>query len=680
MNLSKEELQLEEQYLSDTLKVVREKISDLGQQLYDREEKVQEFQKFMWENKHDMDPTEMRTMMSSNDLEITMMMNKGKYFQKLYRIQNNPYFGSITFDDDITTNKIYIGITHVEDEVNDKYLVHDWRAPICSMFYDYETGPASYKAPEGIIKGNILNKRQFKIENAKLKRVFDNNLNIDDDLLQEVLASESNEKMKNIVNTIQQEQNEIIRNVEDKTLIVQGIAGSGKTSVALHRIAFLLYKIENLNSKNVLIFSPNQVFSEYISNVLPELGEDNTMQTTFHDFLKVHLSEFNQVESFTSFVARYYKYQEKNPKLVKYKQSDEIIEYVDKYVTNLTNKAKFEKDYIIHDFEITKEELNDLLKDRYSKLLLFDRITAIAEYYARKYYNCNKSKQKSIESNLYKLLNIKKDYKKIYKDFLRSEEFSEGYTGTITEKEIIDTTAHKLIKYEDACLMVYLKGLLQGFDYQGGIKEVVIDEAQDYSKLQYIIISKIFKRSGFTILGDVNQTINPYYKYYSLNELNTIFNDSKYLELSKTYRSSPEIIEHTNKILGLKFVSAIRHENNRPVIIKVEKSDLKQQLIEDITKLQATSKSIALITKTDEESDYLYDLLKDDVKGINILSGSSKEFNKNLVILPSYIAKGLEFDATIIYTRKNNSYTEDEKYLYYVACTRSQHQLIIYNN
>ena len=272
MNLSKKELLEEENYLDTTLTVVKKKISELGQQLYDREEKVQEFQKFMWENKHDMDPTEMRTMMSNNDLEIAMMMNKGKYFQKLYRIQNNPYFGSITFDDDIATNKIYIGITHVEDEENDRYLVHDWRAPICSMFYDYETGPASYKAPEGIISGTITNKRQFKIENAKLKRVFDNNLNIDDELLQEVLATESSDKMKNIVNTIQQEQNAIIRNVEDKSLIVQGIAGSGKTSVALHRIAFLLYKIENLNSKNVLIFSPNQVFSEYISNVLPELG------------------------------------------------------------------------------------------------------------------------------------------------------------------------------------------------------------------------------------------------------------------------------------------------------------------------------------------------------------------------------------------------------------------------
>lgn len=326
MNLSKEEFREEENYLKDTVEVVRNKISELGQQLYDREEKVHEFQKFIWESQHDMDPTEMRSMMSDNDLEISMMMNKGKYFQKLFRIQNSPYFGAITFEEDSGCNKVYIGITHVEDEVNDKYLVHDWRAPICSMFYDYETGPASYIAPEGIIKGKITNKRQFKIENAKIKRVFDNNLNIDDELLQEVLATESSDKMKNIVNTIQQEQNAIIRNIEDKILIVQGIAGSGKTSVALHRIAFLLYKIENLNSKNILIFSPNQVFSEYISNVLPELGEDNTMQTTFHDFLKVQLPEFNQVESFTSFVARYYKYEEKNPMLVKYKQSDEIIE------------------------------------------------------------------------------------------------------------------------------------------------------------------------------------------------------------------------------------------------------------------------------------------------------------------------------------------------------------------
>ncbi len=679
MNLPKEEIQKEEKYLADTVQVIRKKISELGQQLYDREDKVQEFQKFIWESKHDMDAAEMRTMMSDNDLEVSMMMNKGKYFQKLFKIQNNPYFGSITFDDNTSINKIYIGITHVEDEENDKYLVHDWRAPICSMFYDYEIGPASYKAPEGIISGNITNKRQFKIEDAKLKRVFDNNLNIDDDLLQEVLATESSDKMKNIVNTIQQEQNAIIRNVEDKTLIVQGIAGSGKTSVALHRIAFLLYKIENLSSRNILIFSPNQVFSEYISNVLPELGEDNTMQTTFHDFLQVNLNEFSQVESFTSFVARFYQYQETNPKLVKYKQSDDIIEYIEKYAQRITDNARFVADYVCHEFDITKDELNSLLTDRYNKMLLFDRITCIAEYYARKYYNANKSKEKSIESGLYKLLNIKRDYKKIYKDFLNSEEFLTEYDGHISEREINETVAHKLIKYEDACLLVYLKGLLEGFDYQGNIKEVVIDEAQDYNKLQYIIISKIFKRSGFTILGDVNQTINPYYKYKSLNDLSYLFKDSKYLELTKTYRSSPEIIEHTNKILGLKFVSAIRHENNQPVIFRQE-NDLKLQLLEDISDMQQKHKSIAVITKSDEESSYLYELLKDSVKGINILGPNTIEFNKDLVILPAYIAKGLEFDATIIYTRKDNKYTKSEKYLYYVACTRSQHQLVIYNN
>lgn len=648
--------------------------------MYEREEKVQEFKEFMWDARHDMDPTEMRSMMSTNDLEITMMLNKGQYLQKLFRIQNNPYFGSITFDNDETSNKIYIGITHVEDEEKDKYLVHDWRAPICSLFYDYEIGPAKYVAPGGIITGTITNKRQFKIENAKLKRVFDNSLNIDDELLQEVLATESSEKMKNIVNTIQQEQNAIIRNVEDKTLIVQGIAGSGKTSVALHRIAFLLYKIENLTSKNVLIFSPNQVFSEYISNVLPELGEDNTMQTTFHTFLESQLTEFNTVESFTSFVERYYKYEEKNPQLVKYKQSDDMIKCIDKYARRVTTSTKFINDYITHDFEISKEELNDLFNDRYSKLLLFDRITYIAEYYSRKYYNSNKSKQKSIESNLYKLLNIKKDYKKIYKDFLNSPEFLIKYDGTITEKEILDTVAHKSIKYEDACLLVYLKGVLTGFDYQGQIKEVVIDEAQDYSKLQYVIISKIFKRSGFTILGDVNQTVNPYYKYESLETLNSIFNDAKYLELRKTYRSSPEIIEHTNKILGLNHVSAIRHKTNTPVIFKTEDNNLKEMLVADIEKLKQSSKSIAIITKTDEESNYIYDLLKDSEKEINVLTATTKEFNKNLVILPSYVAKGLEFDATIIYTKKDNKYSNEEKNLYYVACTRSQHQLIIYNN
>ena len=516
----------------------------------------------------------MKNMILSNDTEVMLMQNKGKYLQKLYRIQDSPYFGSLIFKNDEEQNKIYIGITHVEDEENDIYLVNDWRSPICSMFYDYEVGPAKYIAPGGTVEGEILRKRQFNIKDGEIVRVFDNNLNIDDELLQEVLATESSDKMKNIVNTIQQEQNAIIRNVDDKNLIVQGIAGSGKTSVALHRIAFLLYKIENLTSNNVLVFSPNQIFSEYISNVLPELGEENTMQTTFHDFLTTYTSEFKNVESFTTFIERYYKYAEKNAELVRYKQSDRIINDLNNYVKDIINNVCFTEGIENKDFTITKHELDYLLKDRYSKMLLFERLELISQKLSDNYYNGNKSKARSIKSQLNKLLNMSLDFKEIYKNFFYSKFFKESYQGSITEIEIEEMVKNKIIKYEDACLFVYLKSLLKGFDYRGMIKQVVIDEAQDYSKLQYIIIKNIFKKANFTILGDVNQTINPYYKYDSLEILKEVFLDgTNYLELRKTYRSSPEIIEYTNKILNLKHVNAIRKENRIVSSIKDIKKD-----------------------------------------------------------------------------------------------------------
>ena len=679
MNLSEKEINAEKQYLNYNLKIIREKISELGQVLYDRQEKVMEFKKFIWDTRHDMDPTEMKTMINASDLEITMMSYKSDYLQKLYRIQNNPYFGSITFKTDTDEKRIYIGITHVEDEEKEKYLVYDWRAPICSMFYDYELGKAEYQAPEGIIKGEITNKRQFTIKNGKLIRVFDNNINIDDELLQQVLTEEANDKMKNIVNTIQQEQNAIIRNIKDKNLIVQGIAGSGKTSVALHRIAFLLYKIKNLNSNNVLIFSPNQIFTEYISNVLPELGESNTLQTTFNSFLETNLEEFKNVESFTEFVERYYKYKETNKELVKYKQSDQIIEDLDNYIKDFIKKLHFKDDLITRDYEISKDELNYLLKDRYSKLLLIEIIDNIANKICDDYYKGKKNNKKSVISQLKKALNMELKYKEIFKNFFKSEQFLNSYKGRITDEEIKKSVGNNNIKYEDACIFVYIKGLLEGFSYRGQIQEIVIDEAQDYNKLQYKLIRTIFKKSNFTILGDINQTVNPYYKYNSLKELKEIFEDSNYLELSKTYRSSPEIIEHTNRILGLTHISAIRRDNNRPVIFREEKSNLTNLLLKDLYDAKKDNYTVAIITKTDEEAERIYEKIKDCEPKINLVLSSTKEFNKKMIIIPSYMAKGLEFDETIVYTTKDNKYTEEEKYLYYVACTRAQHQLIIYN-
>ncbi len=666
MELTKEEMILEEKRLEDTIKLIRSKISVLGQELYDRDEKVLEFKKFMWDSRADMDAAELKTMMSNNDLEINMMMNKGAYLQRLFKVQNKPYFGRVVFKNDNNIDDVYIGITHVIDDKNN-YYVHDWRSPICNLFYDYEVGKANYLAPMGRICGEITKKRQYNIKNGKLIHIFDNSVNIDDELLQEVLASESSDKMKNIVDTIQAEQNKVIRNTEDKNLIVQGIAGSGKTSVALHRIAFLLYKIGNLRSNNILIFSPNKIFSEYISNVLPELGEENTMQTTINDFLDMEIKEFSKVETFTAFIERSYTNKD-DYKFIKYKQSDEVYNHIDKYINKLTKKLKFIDDLFTRDYSYTMEELNLMLKDRYSKFPLSERLKFMADKISEVNFNGSLGKSRKILSELYDRLNIKLNLLDTYIDFFESEECL--YRRDISYIK----NNRKLLNYDDACLYVYMKCKLYGYNYNTWVREIVIDEAQDYSLGQIKLISKIFKNASYTILGDINQTINPYYKYSSLGDLCKILDSSKYIELTKTYRSTEEIIEYSNKVLGLSHVSAVRRNEKMPVIEKVE-FDLGKQLHEDI-KL-GTGKSMAIITKNQSECDKIYNLLKDT--GISKIDNNSKKFNRDLIVVPVYMAKGLEFDTVVIYTDKENKYIENEKYLYYVAITRAQHKLIVYN-
>lgn len=671
MALTNDELKQEENYLENASFEIANQLDDLGKEIKVKDEQITEFKKFLWEEKGSVDSVEMTTSLMASEMEAGFMLMKMEYYKKLLKIQYSPYFGRVDFkeDDEDEKKKIYIGLTNVTKDLEN--IIYDWRSPIASLFYDYPIGNAMYEAPGGDIKGYMSLRRQYKIEDKKLIRVFDNDLNVVDDCLQEVLSESSSEKMKNIVNTIQSEQNEIIRNTNNKHLIVQGIAGSGKTSVALHRIAFLLYKIKNLKSSNVLIFSPNNVFSEYISDVLPELGEENAMNTTFHDFAKKYIKEYKTVETFTDFIERFYTGKEKNKKLVSFKLSNEMIKVIEDYAKEIENKISITDD-IETKFEIIdKKYLNYLLKERYNKLPLFQRIDKMAEHLCDK-TNTPQGKKRSFIKQIKELLNIEINYKKIYEKMYLSDVFEKEYGN----KEIVSINT-KQINYEDSLCFIYLKGLLNGFPYSNLIKQVVVDEAQDYNLMQYMILAKIFKRASFTILGDVNQTINPYQKYETLSILtNVLEENSKYVELNKTYRSSSEIIEYTNKILNLGYVSAIRKPNNVPVKFRDDITYLEK----DIRKLQTKYNSVAIITKSKEEAIELYDKLKDKVLGISIMEESNKKFNKNLVITPSYLAKGLEFDSVISYTDKNNIYTKEEKYLFYVVATRAQHELIVYNS
>ncbi len=667
--MNEQEKIIEEQNLKKTCNYLNAKIGTLEKGIFEDAEKIKEFRRYAWENKGGMDKQELNSVRTDNEQEAFLLLRERDYFKKLLKIKDSPYFASIVVDtEDVPKQKIYIGMTYLKDENLDN-LIYDWRAPICSIFYDYEMGDCSYEAPLGVINSYLYQKRQYKIEEQKLKRIIDSAITIDDEVLQEVLASESSDKMKNIVTTIQQEQNSVIRNIKDKHLIVQGIAGSGKTSVALHRIAFLLYKIKNLSSDKVLIFSPNQIFTEYISNVLPELGEENTLQTTFHDYLNKMIKEYKTVESYIDFLNRYYLGSNNSIEVLKYKQSNKIIKDVEDFVSHLEKNISFQKGFTENKvYSYSREELNYLFHERYSSLPFFERILHMAVKMSENNYNGSKKKKATYHKLLLEALGFKKDYKLILQLFYKSDFF----TVPILDSEIKRLNNTKEIRYDDALLLVYLKGLMEGFYYEKYIEQVVIDEAQDYSYLQYLILSKIFKKSSFTILGDVHQNINPFYNYDNLNELSSLF-PGKYIELTKTYRSSEEIIEYANQILNLNHVCAIRKNINKPVVIRNNAN----YLHEDIKRLKSNYKSLAIITKNSLAAKELFENLKQDFS-LSYVDVHTEEFIKDFVIMPAYLAKGLEFDAVIIYQNSFNHFTEEEKKLYYVAITRAQHELCIY--
>ena len=683
MNLTPEQLEEEKKYLEEVMKVVKELYDKNSDSIDSQIDSIQELKKYIWDNISELDDMEVAGEMYNVNTNVGYANKRIANLQQLRKSLYSPYFGRIDFKRDKGRSnkprKIYIGLNGISKDMN--HFVFDWRTPIASLFYNYGIGNASYEAPAGTINGEVTLKRQYKIANGQLERCFESDLNIDDEYLQEILSNASSEKMTNIVKTIQKEQNVIIRNVVDKYLIVQGIAGSGKTSVALHRIAYLLYAEKNLTSNNVLIFSPNDVFSEYISNALPELGEDNVLQTTFSDFSKSYIKDYKNIESFTEFIERYYKnedFDEEEFRIIKYKLSNEFKENLDEAIAAYKNSLSFNHGFTINDKFISKGELNQMFNEKLSRLPIPERFDVLAENLCDICGVPYKKYEKTIKKHLLEMISGQLSIKDLYVSILNSDNFKQK-VGVSKELEL---KKGKKLMFEDLLPLLYINFEINGYPRGNSIKHIIIDEAQDYTELQISMLKKIFTKASFTILGDVNQTINPYYMYNSLDEMNSIFdNEGRYVELNKTYRSSEEIIDYTNSILGINNACSVRKSNSIPVTVEnVESYDLVKKLKLEIDRMTSIGlKRVAIITKNNAQTLDIYSKLENEVEGISLIDGTSEQKIGRIVVLPSYISKGLEFDGVIVYTDDEHRYNDKDKYLFYVVCTRAQHCLTIFN-
>ncbi|HEY5562715.1 MAG TPA: UvrD-helicase domain-containing protein [Clostridiaceae bacterium] len=652
----------------------------------------------------------------------------GKLQNKYERMILSPYFGRIDFleNGDEGAKKYYIGISNLTNDDYD-FLIYDWRAPVSSMFYDYEIGEASYKCPEGIVGGKLMLKRQYKINKDRIEYMFDSNLKIDDEILQDILSRSTDGSMKAIVTTIQREQNRVIRNEEYKNMIVQGPAGSGKTSIALHRIAYLLYKHrDKITPQNIIIFSPNQIFNDYISSVLPQLGEENMFQTTFKEYMHKALGSDLKKEDYCDMMEFILTSKEKPTyqdriRNIKYKSSLEFIDILKKYVTYIEKVDRFFTDVIFRgELIISSKEINELFYKDYIHLPLKVRLQKIRArilfllkpyereliregvsdlqdlgYYIDRVEITEKSTAAVRDEMKYLYQEINRiteyDLLDIYqKLFEKLELFSKGSNTENSEKEIDEIKSYTLenlkvgqLYYEDQPPLLYLKIALGDMPKTLGIKYVIIDEAQDYTTLQYEIFYKLFESASITMLGDLNQSINPFMNVGDYNNISHIFpqNNTCLINLTKSYRSTMEITKFSRKLLKAEITDEyVERSGDKPIVLGFPQEEtIKERILEDIkTYKEKGYKSIGIITRTIKEADEVYSFLKDKVKVKSIVKDDDEYINDTLVI-PTYLAKGLEFDVVFIYNAGNGNYCcEEERLLLYTACTRALHILCVY--
>ena len=715
--ISERELKKEKDYLKAVLYILEKEIQKNNSKIEELSDTIKKELKYTWDYDNQADLNEWANNMMKIERKSLSAISKTDKNRSYFKMLKSAYFARIDFETEVDIIPVYIGIATLSDGTD--FYVYDWRAPISSMFYDYEMGEAKYTTPEGNeIKGKIILKRQYKIECENIVQIFDTDMQIIDDILKQMLGSKSSDKMRNIVNTIQKEQNKIIRKRDVDLLVVQGPAGSGKTSVAMHKIAYLLYaEKNNINNSNILIISPNDIFSDYISNVLPEIGEDNVYQTTFMDFIRGHL-DFKIKGSLNDLYEEVYKTNPKSKtKSVEYnsimlKYGATYINLLENYISSKRNEILGISDIIIDGKVVIEksylEKLASELESNGVSLLtqgkrLIEKIVLHLTIKLGAKQNATIQKiKKALEANLNKL-KVKSLFTDLYSNedrFVNMIEEIYNVTGTSAKNRLSIKSLHDIfvytssllakntIPFEDVVGYLYLKDRILGSSVQSKIKYVLIDEAQDYTIMQYRILAHLFKRANITILGDINQSIMPFASHKNYESIINILKqdrpgikyDMNYL--TKTYRSTYEINMFCKHIIGdTNMYNQVDRHGDEVSIIKDNDEMKKTKVLKDALELKKFYNTIAIITKTQEEANKLKECLEGNKKAssFKLITGKEKLFTADKIfIIPSYLAKGLEFDAVLVYNASDKVYPDEFKNLLYVVCTRALHKLNIY--